>query len=111
MSANISSTNASRILLQTATAEVGEVNGNSFVFSRILFDNGSQRSYVTEEPAQRLGLKVIRKENVVIKTFGRNDESGLRRLSVVKLKVRHRSQRGVVKYVEALCVPTSCSPL
>ena len=58
-----------------------------------------------------MGLKVIRKENIVIKTFGRNDESKLRRLNVVRFKVRHRSQRGMVKYVEALCIPTLCSPL
>ena len=65
MSANVSSTNTSCILLQTGTAEVGDVDGNSFLFSKILFDSGSQRSYVTEELARRLGLKVIRKENVV----------------------------------------------
>ena len=111
VSANVSSTNTSCILLQTGTAEVGDVDGNSFLFSKILFDSGSQMSYVTEGLARRLGLKVIRKENIVIKTFGRNDESKLRRLNVVRFKVRHRSQRGMVKYVEALCIPTLCSPL
>ena len=32
-------------------------------------------------------------------------------MNVVRFKVRHRSQRGIVKYVEALCIPTLCSPL
>ena len=111
VSANISSSNMSCILLQTGTAEVSDIDSNSFVFSRILFDSGSQRSYVSEELAHRLGLKVLRRENVVIKTVGRNDESELRKLNVVRFKVRHRSQRGIVKCVEALCIPTLCSPL
>ena len=111
VSTNISSSNMSCILLQTGIAEVSDVDGNSFVYSRILFDSGSQRSYVSEELARSLGLKVLRKENVVIKTFERSDESELRRLNVVRFKVRHRSQRGIVKCEEALCIPTLCSPL
>ena len=111
VSTNVSSSNMSCILLQIGTAEVSDVEGNSSVFSRILFDSGSQRSYVSEELARRLGLKVLRKENVVIKTFGRNDESELSRLNVVRFKVRHRSQRGIVKCVQALRIPSLCSPL
>jgi len=107
--ANVSM-NSSRILLQTATAEISNDRAEH-TFSRILFDCGSQRSYVKEELAFRLNLKVIRKEKVVIKTFGRDDEAELRCLNVVALKVRHKSRRGMSRIVEALCVPTLCSPL
>ena len=58
LSANVSSTNTSCIWLQTGTAEVGDVDGNSFVFPKILFDSGSQRSHVNEELARCLDLSV-----------------------------------------------------
>ena len=97
VSVNVSSSNMFCILLQTGTAKVMDVDGNSFVFSRIFLGSDIRRSYVSEELARRLDLKVVRKESVVIKTVGRNDESGLRRLNVVRFIVRHRSQRGIVR--------------
>ena len=47
-----------------------DTESQNCVRSRLLFDTGSQRSYITTELQVELGLKVIRKENVIIKTFG-----------------------------------------
>ena len=51
VNANVPSSHMSCILLQTGTAEVGDADGNSLVLSRILFDSGSQKSYIAEELA------------------------------------------------------------
>ena len=39
----------------------------------IIFDSGSQWSYITGDLRKRLKLPVIRKEKIVIKTFGNVD--------------------------------------
>ena len=41
----------------------------------IIFDSGSQRSYITDDLCKRLKLPVIRKEKIVIKTFRNVDLS------------------------------------
>ena len=97
------------ILLQTAVANVSCPGSSSFTSTRILFDSGSQRSYVSEELAKELQLKPVRQEKVVIKTFGKN-ESQVQLLDVVQVKIQHKL-RNSFTYVEALCVPTVCSNL
>ena len=96
------------ILLQTATAEIcgsGEVN-----LTRILFDSGSQRSYITESLCESLKLRTVRKERVVIKTFGESEGSEAKVLRVVKFKVKHKNSSRFT-FVEALCVPQVCGKL
>ena len=78
--------------------------------SRILFDSGSQRTYVTDNVRKQLKLKTIRKENIMIKTFGQINDSEMKSLDVVQFKVKYRSENKYV-FVEALCVPVICSPL
>ena len=67
------STNKNSILLQTAIAQVSTVESISSGLVRILFDTGSQRSYVTNNTCTRLNLPIIRKEKLVIQTFGHNE--------------------------------------
>ena len=99
------------ILLQTARAQVYSVEDTSAeVSTRILFDSGSQRSYISEKVRARLQLKAIRSEKVIIKTFGQGSDSKVTRLDVVQFKVRDNSDSGFT-LIEALCVPTICSPL
>jgi hypothetical protein len=45
------------------------------VRTRILFDSGSQRTYISEKVRNRLKLKAIRSERVIIKTFGQSEAS------------------------------------
>lgn len=97
------------ILLQTAKATVLDIPGNNSATCRILFDSGSQRTYVDEKVAKFLKLKPIRSEKLLINTFG-NIESFERNLDVVQVKVKHR-EKDLFVFIEALCVPSICSPL
>ncbi|CAB4033226.1 Transposable element Tcb2, partial [Paramuricea clavata] len=99
------------ILLQTARVQVyDEENIGTQVATRILFDSGSQRSYISDKVRARLQLKSIRSEKVIIKTFGQDNDSKVKRLDVVQVKVKNKSDSRCTS-VEALCVPTICSPL
>ena len=56
------------ILLQTARADVFNIETKSSVKTRILFDTGSQRCYVNEKVRKHLHLKTIRTEKT-LKTY------------------------------------------
>ena len=58
------------VLLQTAKAEAMNGTNNKIENVRILFDNGSQRSYITDTLKTRLGLSPIKKEKLNLNTFG-----------------------------------------
>ena len=97
------------ILLQTAKAKVGSLVNEKVILARILFDSGSQRSYITNKLRLKLELPSLRKEKLVIKTFGNNDSS-LKELDVVQFKIYSKFVSSFI-YVEALSVPVICSPL
>ena len=107
---NTSPLSSSSILMQTAKAHIFDVNSSNFCLSRILFDTGSQRSYVSVNVQKKLRLKVIRQERLVIKTFGDDFNSEVRNLDVVQVKVKHKESDDYT-FIEALCVPKICSPL
>ena len=72
------------ILLQTANASVPRIHQlHSVVTMRILFDSGSQRSYISERAKEKLGLFPKRKEKLLIKTFGQENED-LREWGIVE---------------------------
>eukprot|EP00794_Sanderia_malayensis_P018333 gene18333-biopygen12280 len=56
-----------RVALQTALAMV---DGKRECVVRVLFDTGSQKSFITAKAASRLGLRPERSEELTIKTFG-----------------------------------------
>ena len=58
------------ILLQTAKAVACDLREANKARVRILFDNGSQSSYITESLKQRLRLSVSKKEKLHLNTFG-----------------------------------------
>ena len=78
----------SGILLQTARANVLPLDEGEEVSTRILYDSGSQRSYISEKLRSRLKLKTIRTEKVVIETFGQSEESEVQKLDIVQFKVK-----------------------
>ena len=110
VSSNCAQVSSRSVLLQTATSEIFGSSCHNSVKTRLLFDTGSQRSYITTELKERLNLKCVRKENVVIKTFGNLNNAEIKRLEVVQFKVKHRKTSKYV-LVEALCVPDICSPI
>lgn len=99
------------ILMQTAKAHILDTNYENVCFSRILFDTGSQRSYVSTNVRDKLGLKTVRNERVVIKTFGEDNNSKVSNLDVVQFKIKHAGADDVFTFIEALCVPKICCPL
>ncbi len=76
-----------KVLLQTATATAVNEDGSKSTNMRILFDTGSQRSYITDNLKSRLGLKTTRIETIHLNTFG---EKGYRkqRCNVAALRLK-----------------------
>ena len=58
------------VLLQTAKAMAFNEDNSKSTQVRILFDNGSQRSYVTSDLKSRLNLNPIKTETLHLNTFG-----------------------------------------
>ena len=63
-------TSGSNVALQTALAFVDEKKEEKV---RVLFDSGSQKSFVTAKTVSKLGLNYVRKENLGIRAFGSNE--------------------------------------
>ena len=57
-------------MLQTARAVASNEDGTKTKNVRILFDNGSQRSYVTNTLKSQLDLEPLKKETLHLNTFG-----------------------------------------
>ena len=99
------------VLLKTASVlAVGE-NSATTVPIRMLLDDGSQKSYITNSLKTELKLKNVKKQTVCLNTFG-NDHYQKHALDVVKLKLKGQFN-GYCNEIEvsALCVPEICMPL
>jgi len=58
------------VLLQTAQAFAGNESNQRETQVRVLFDSGSQRSYITEDLCHSLRLKAVQAEKLHLNTFG-----------------------------------------
>ena len=91
------------VLLQTAHVNIR--NRNITSFARILFDNGSQLSYITPELRNRLQLETIDTREICIKTFG----SVTTKETLDRVNVKLTSIKGkdiyVRCYVKEICQP------
>ncbi|XP_057310540.1 uncharacterized protein LOC130648504 [Hydractinia symbiolongicarpus] len=97
-------------LLQTANAHLLNTDKNSVVFSGcVLFDNCSQKSFITSNAKQRSKLKIIRSEILNVKVFGDNSEKP-RKLDVVKVKIKNAHSNDY-SVIEAYVMDMICSPL
>ena len=96
------------VLLQTATATAVNDDGSRSTNVRILFDMGSQRSYMMNSLKTRLGLKPVKTETLHLNTFG---EKGYRnqRCDVVALNLKTKTNDLIG--ISALNYPVICSPL
>ena len=75
------------IALQTALANVDGKEGCNV---RVLFDTGSHKTFITAKAVSRLGLRVVRKEKLGIKAFGRKEaEVEMREVVVLSLRSIH----------------------
>ena len=76
---------------------------------RILFDNGSQRSYVTEQVCSRLRLKPIHTERLQVNTFG-GERFKIKQCKMVKFDI-HKPRSTERVSLTALSYPMICSTL
>ena len=104
---NYSGNSSNNILLQTAEANILNLNQKNTAKSFILFDSGVQHTYITKELKEKLDLIPFKQEKIAIKVFG-STESKVQNIDVVKFIVIG-ARRNV--YVEALVIPTICSNL
>ena len=100
-----------RVLLQTARATATNENGTRSTTVRLLFDNGSQRSYVTDSLRSKLVLKPVQTERLNLNTFG---ESRYKKqdCDVVNLQLRKSGtdDHDAIN-ISALTFPVICLPL
>ena len=99
--------NNKNILLQTAVAKLSAFNSNKTTDVRMIFDTGSQKTYVTNEVRNFLQLPTLRTENIFVNTFGNHDTKP-KTVDVVPLKF---IVNGKVIVIEALCSPCICSDI
>ena len=107
-SASTSTKSKTRVLLQTAKTVAYKEGEKVGIPIRILLDNGSQRTYITEDLQRKLGLKPIAKETVHLNTFG-GEGFSKNVCQVVKLKLKGINSERIE--VNALSVPKFCSAL
>ena len=104
------STHRRTVLLQTARAVAFDENSNQSTPVRVLFDNGSQRSYVTDSLRSRLGLKAgAKKEKLKLNTFGETRYKS-HDCDIVNLRLKKPGCDDSIS-ISALSYPAICSPL
>eukprot|EP00112_Aurelia_sp_Birch-Aquarium-sp1_P017158 Seg3959.1 transcript_id=Seg3959.1/GoldUCD/mRNA.D3Y31 product="ATP-dependent DNA helicase tlh1" protein_id=Seg3959.1/GoldUCD/D3Y31 len=97
------------VLLQTARADVSAPGtGGKTENIRIIFDSGSQKTYINERIKKSLNLKVVGKDRLLIKTFG-DETPCTKECEIVQIAVK--SLDGMEIYVNAYVVPNICSPI
>ena len=106
--ANTATGTSTSVILQTATVIARGADGKGIPV-RVLFDSGSQRSYVAESLKKRLGLQPIRTQTLNVTTFG--DKSFRKqKCDVVKISLQ-REGGGGKAVISAFSFPTICSKL
>ena len=95
-----------RVLLQIARAFATNEDGTKSTPVRVLFDNGSQRSYVTNNLKSNLNLKPYKTETLHLNTFG-DQRYRKQSCEVVKLRL-HKSGHEEIE-ITALSFPVICS--
>ena len=98
---------ATTVLLKTAQAHVTS-NANVSIQANILFDEGAQKSFVTQDVVKHLQLRPIRTETLTITTFAAKELS-TSTFDVVRLFVT--AINGDHLPIEALVVPQVTAPL
>ena len=97
------------ILLQTARVMAFSEESKQPVPVRVLFDSGSQMSYVTENLQRKLNLKPVKVERLHLNTFGTTNYK-TQSCNIVQLSLQKPGCNEIV-VISALSSPVICSPL
>ena len=95
-------------MLQTATAIATNEDGSKTAKVKILFDSGSQRSYITNSLKLRLNIKPKKTETLHLNTFG---ERSYRKQKCEVSQLLLRSNKNEDIMISTLSFPVICSPL
>ena len=105
-SANVNLAKIDSVLLQTGRAKISSVDEHKSAEVRILFDSGSQQTYISPETRKTLKLKTENKRSVSIKWFGNAKTEN----TVDEVKFAVHAKNGEKIYVDAL-VTDICLPI
>ena len=98
------------VLLQTAKGYISAPsNQRQSAVARIIFDSGSQRSYISQRLRDHLSLPTIGNEILTIKTFG-NDEGQTQSYDITQFSVQS-PYWDTTLFMTAYVVPVVCAPL
>ena len=95
------------VLLQTARANVSSTDKKNTKNSRLLFDTGSQLTYISPKARSELNLATVGKREIAIKTFG--NVISKKTVDIVEFAVKSKDQSMNI-YVKAL-VSDICHPI
>ena len=102
------------VLLQTAQAYIYKPNNPACGMTiRLMFDGGSQRSYVTERVKETLGLETGRTEVVNLRTFG-SETTRTQTVELVTAAIMPKEGSHIhvlFSTVPLICEPLSCQPV
>ncbi|CAC5398796.1 unnamed protein product [Mytilus coruscus] len=90
------------VLMQTAKVEVNNPNDSLKQTTRLLFDSGSQRTYISQKLASKLKLKSEGDEEITIVTFG---SENVRTMKTASTSLCIRLNNGKVLKISANIVP------
>ena len=100
--------NVSFAMLQTAVVIVKNPKDSKELKIKVLFDNGSQGSYISNRVANFLNLPSESVENICISTFGNNQPSN-QKANVVTVQLKSKVEECID--LKVLSVPFICMPL
>ena len=96
-------------LLQTAQTRAFNLNTqHPSIPVRIVFDNGSQQSYITESIAQELSLPTLGRQSLTVMTFGATDS---RSQLCERVKLGLELKDGQTTQISLYTTPLICQPL
>ena len=109
---NLSVKENTSVLLRTAVVRLANENDSKSVKVRVLFDSGSQKSYVTQRIADCLELQKVTSESINVLVFGKSN-SVSKNVNIFSLCISGVSENQ--KYCEkislnAYAVPLICNP-
>eukprot|EP00795_Rhopilema_esculentum_P011143 gene11143-20028_t len=105
---NMHTNTRNSVLLQTARVPVKTPQKQNVSTVRLVFDSGSQNTYVTSDLKNALSLPVIGKDKMFIKTFGKVSPK-FTTCEIVQLGIVCKD--GTEIMVQAYVVPVICTPI
>ena len=100
------------VLLQTCIALASNPNSAQSQEKyrvRLILDSRGQKTYVTQQLKESLGLKPIAREKLCLKTFG-SDYNNLKTVDIVNVRLKN-VENDLSVIITAHVVPLICSPL